>query len=182
MLILFVFANARENNDNDSVDHKNIDQKPEKASIFISREASIYGKEIIYNANYKIIKKKKFKTNAKLSVNKNKPGKTKHNIPTVKINSLKKTILYNYTDFLTSVNQKAQCIRVIEQHEPELPAIYNTDISIHFFRMLMLSIYHPIRIEHSKNMILSIRPPPKKWFHYIRIITTEEHKITPRLI
>lgn len=159
MLILFFFANARENND--SVGHKNIYQKPEKASIFISEETSIYGKEIIYNANYTVIKKKKFKTNAKLSVNKNEPGKTKHNIPTVKRNNLKNTILYNHTDFLTSVDQKAQFIRVIEQHEPGLPAIYNTDIPLHSFRMVLLPIYNPIRIEHSKNMILSIRPPPK---------------------
>lgn len=159
MLTLFLFANARENND--SVDHKNIDQKPEKANIFISEEASIYGKEIIYNANYTVIKKKKFKTNAKLSVKKNNSKKTKHNRPTVKRNYLKNTILYNYTDFPTSVNQNAQCIRVIEQHQPGLPTIYNTDIPLHSFRIVLLPIYNPIRIEHSKNMILSIRPPPK---------------------
>jgi hypothetical protein len=154
MLILFIYANASENNDS-------IDQKPEKASIFISEETSIYGKEIIYNTNYIIIKKKQLKTNAKLSVNKNKPRKTQHTIPIIKQNYFKNTILYNHTELFASVDQKAQCIRLIEQHELGLTVIYYTGLPLHSFRMVLLSIYNHIPIEHHKNMIASIRPPPK---------------------
>lgn len=55
MLILFIFANARENND--SVDDRSKDQKPEIANIFVAEETSIYRKEIIYNANYIVERK-----------------------------------------------------------------------------------------------------------------------------
>lgn len=164
MLILFIFANARENND--SVDQKNIHQEPEKASIFISGETSIYGKEIIYNANYTVTKKKKLKSNHKLSVNKNKPRKTQQAIPIVKKVHCKNTILYNYTELLTSVNQKAQCIRLIEQHELGLVTTYYTDIQSHYFRIALLSIYNHILIEHDKNMIVNIRPPPTNDFEH----------------
>ncbi|MFP3597803.1 hypothetical protein [Chryseobacterium sp. SIMBA_029] len=168
MLILFIFANARENND--SVDQKNIDQEPEKASIFISEETCISGEEIIYNANYTVIKTKKFKTNHKLSANKNKPGKAKHTIPIVKKVHFKNTILYNYTELFASANKKAPCIRLIEQHELGLAAIYYTDIQLHDFRMVLLSAYNHISIEHDKNIILSIRPPPTNDFKYIQTI------------
>ena len=169
MLILFIFAHARENND--SVDQKNINQGPEKASIFISEETSVYGKEIIYNANYITLKKKKLKTRYKLSVNKNKPEKTKHTSPIVKKVNFKNTILYNYKELFTSVNQKAQCIRLIEQHESGLISIYYTDIRLHSLRIILRSVYSHIPIDYDKNMILSIRPPPKNHCKHMQTTT-----------
>ncbi|MDV7699413.1 hypothetical protein N6B72_21040 [Chryseobacterium soli] len=168
MLVLFIFANARENND--SVDQKNINQDPEKASIFISEETSIYGKEIIYNANYIVVRKKKSKTNYKLSLNKNKPAKTKNNIPVIKRNFLKNITLYNPKELFPSTDQKAQCIRLIERHELGLTVIDYTDIQLHYFRMILLSAYNQISIEHDKNIILSIRPPPANDAKHIQTI------------
>lgn len=167
MLILFIFASACESND--SVDDKNTDQKPEIANIFVAEETSIYGKEIIYNANYIVVRKKKFKTNYKLSINKSKPRKPKHNIPVVKRNYFKNITLYNLTElFASSADQKAQCIRLIEQHELGLTAIYYTDIPLHSFRIISLSVYNHIPIENDKNIILSIRPPPKNHLKYMQ--------------
>jgi hypothetical protein len=118
--------------------------------------------------NYIVVRKKKFKTNYKLSLNKNKPRKTKNNIPVIKRNSLKNITLYNLTELFSSADQKAQCIRLIEQHELGLTAIYYTDIPLHSFRIILLSVYNHIPIEHDKNMILSIRPPPKNHLKHMQ--------------
>lgn len=165
MLVLFLFVNAWGRSD--SAYNKNIEKKSQTANIFISEGTSVYGKGIIYNAKFSVIKKKRFKTDTKFSAQKKiTPSETKQKRSIVKKNYYENITINSESnkELQDATNQKAEYIRLLEHYTSNLAVLYKTGTRLYFVKKLLPSIYNHIPIENGKNMTLSIRPPPKNHF------------------
>ncbi|PQA92428.1 hypothetical protein B0A69_15445 [Chryseobacterium shigense] len=165
MLFISLVGNARERGD--STLNKKIEKKTETGQIYISEETSVYGKELIHNAKFSVIKKKNIKSRSKFLVQKKRvPAKAKQKTQIKKINYYDDIISNNDSnkELQAISHQKTQCIVLPQHYIPDIEAFYTIIQKLFFSEKLLPSSYNHAPIENSKMIILSIRPPPKESF------------------